>query len=147
MDHFGHTQEKMSRALGKSRSHIANILRLLKLPDEVQHLVRDGRLSYGHARALITAKNPSALARAVVAKGLSVRQAEALAKTGLKERTRSKTQKKDSDTRALEADLSANLKMKVSISHRQGSEKGEVTISYNTLDDLDDLCRMLSASR
>ncbi len=147
MDHFGHTQEKMSRALGKSRSHIANILRLLKLPDEVQHLVRDGRLSYGHARALITSKEPAVLARAVVSKGLSVRQTEALAKSGLKERKRSAVVKKDSDTRMLEGDLSAGLKMKVSIAHRTGSEKGELTIAYTSLDDLDDLCRLLSANR
>lgn len=147
MDHFGHTQEKMSRALGKSRSHIANILRLLKLPDEVQHLVRDGRLSYGHARALITAKDPIALARAVISRGLSVRQTESLAKTGLKEKKKTLTTKKDSDTRALESDLSANLKMKVSIAHKAGSEKGALTISYTSLDDLDDLCRLLSAHR
>lgn len=149
MDKFGHTQEKMSAALGKSRSHIANILRLLTLPDDVQRLVRDGSLTYGHARALITADDPVALARIVIGKGLSVRQAESLAKSGLSARKSQKTQSggKDSDTRALEADLSANLGMKVSIDHKAGTESGQIAITYKTLDDLDDLCRLLSAMR
>ena len=148
MDKFGHTQEKMSAALGKSRSHIANILRLLTLPDDVQRLVREGTLTYGHARALITADNPMALAKVVIGKGLSVRQTESLARTGLTARKRQKSKPgKDSDTRALEADLSANLGMKVSIDHRAGTESGQILISYKTLDDLDDLCRLLSAMR
>lgn len=148
MDKFGHTQERMSAALGKSRSHIANILRLLTLPDDVQRLLRDGTLTYGHARALITADDPMALARVVIGKGLSVRQTEALAKSGLSTRKRErKPSAKDSDTRALEADLSANLNMKVSIDHRAGTESGQISIAYNTLDDLDDLCRLLSAMR
>jgi len=148
MEKFGHTQERMSAALGKSRSHIANILRLLNLPEDVQKLLREGKLSYGHARALITADDPMALARVVIGKGLSVRQTEALARTGLSGKKRTRTQTtKDSDTRALEGDLSASLKMKVSIDHRPGSEAGQVTIAYKTLDELDDLCRLLSASR
>ena len=148
MDKFGHTQEKMSAALGKSRSHIANILRLLTLPDDVQRLVREGTLTYGHARALITADNPMALAKVVIGKGLSVRQTESLARTGLTARKRQKSKPgKDSDTRALEADLSANLGMKVSIDHKAGTESGQISISYKTLDDLDDLCRLLSAMR
>lgn len=80
MDRFGHTQEKMAEALGKSRSHIANLLRLLQLPDDIQSFVVDGSLSAGHARALITAEDPSALARKVVSGGLSVRATEALVK-------------------------------------------------------------------
>lgn len=148
MDKFGHTQEKMSAALGKSRSHIANILRLLTLPDDVQRLLRDGSLTYGHARALITADDPMALARVVIGKGLSVRQTEALAKSGLSARKRDRRPStKDSDTRALEADLSANLNMKVSIDHKAGTESGQISIAYSSLDDLDDLCRLLSAMR
>jgi len=148
MEKFGHTQEKMSAALGKSRSHIANILRLLTLPEDVQRLVREGSLTYGHARALITADDPMALARIVIGKGMSVRQTETLAKTGLSKRKREKARSgKDSDTRALEADLSANLGMKVSIDHKAGTESGQLSISYKTLDDLDDLCRLLSAMR
>ncbi len=81
MERFGHTQEKLAEALAKSRSHVANLLRLLQLPDDIQSHVREGRLTSGHARALITAPNPSELARQVIARGLSVRQTEELAKT------------------------------------------------------------------
>ena len=148
MDRFGHTQEKLAEALSKSRSHIANLLRLLTLPDDVQALVREGKLSAGHARALITSPDPSALARRVVAEGLSVRETERLAKSVSQKPTRPKSgqsgQQKDADTRALEADLSANLKMSVRINHEPGGETGLLTIRYNTLEDLDLLCRVLS---
>lgn len=151
MDRFGHTQEKLAEALGKSRSHIANLLRLLSLPDEVQAMLRDGLLSAGHARALITADNPVELARAVVKGGLSVRATEALVKkqqTGGEAKPRAaaprKAKEKDADTRALEADLSAILRMKVSIDHKEGGESGQVVISYDTLDQLDELCGLLS---
>ena len=148
MDRFGHTQEKLAEALSKSRSHIANLLRLLTLPDDVQALVREGKLSAGHARALITSPNPSALARRVVAEGLSVRETERLAKSVSQKPTRPKSgqsgQQKDADTRALEADLSANLKMSVRINHEPGGETGLLTIRYSTLEDLDLLCRVLS---
>jgi len=150
MDRFGHTQEKLAEALSKSRSHIANLLRLLNLPDDVQTLLREGQLSAGHARALITAPNPSALAQQVIARGLSVRETEKFAKAesggGPKKASgpSAKHYEKDADTRALEADLSANLRMAVSINHELGGESGIMTIRYNTLDDLDSLCRVLS---
>jgi ParB family transcriptional regulator, chromosome partitioning protein len=146
MDRFGHTQEKMAEALGKSRSHIANMLRLLTLPEDVQELLRKGALSAGHARALITAENPSALAAQVVARGLSVREVERLAKspkTTNKKSNGSKTRDKDADTVALEGDLSAALGMKVTIDHKPGQEAGTMTIRYTTLEALDDLCRKL----
>ena len=146
MDRFGHTQEKVSEALGKSRSHIANLLRLLNLPDEVQSFVRDGKLSAGHARTLVTADNPIDLARQIIAKGLSVRAAEALAKspkTASVKKPRPKAEK-DADTRALEGDLSANLGMNVQIDHAPGGESGTVTVRYSSLDDLDTLCGKLS---
>ncbi|MCI2400062.1 ParB/RepB/Spo0J family partition protein [Aliiroseovarius subalbicans] len=145
MDRFGHTQEKVSEALGKSRSHIANLLRLLNLPDEVQDLVIDGKLTAGHARTLVTAENPIALARQIVSKGLSVREAERLAKAPKAEKP-AKTKvkpEKDADTRALEADLSAALGMKVSIDHKVGGQSGQLSVRYATLDDLDDLCAKL----
>lgn len=147
MDRFGHTQEKMAEALSKSRSHIANLLRLLQLPDEVQDFLREGKLSAGHARALITTDNPSELARQVVKRGLSVRETERLAKSPEKA-TKAKTRKveKDADTRALERDLAANIGMKVSIDHDAGKEGGSISIRYKSLDDLDEVCRMLSAS-
>nr|WP_255732798.1 ParB/RepB/Spo0J family partition protein [Ruegeria sp. Ofav3-42] len=151
MDRFGHTQEKLAEALGKSRSHIANLLRLLSLPMDVQMLVIEGKLSAGHARALITAENPSELAKIVVKDGLSVRATEALVKKQQQgdapqaaPRSRNLNAGKDADTRALEKDLSAILAMKVAINHKAGSETGQVVLTYENLDQLDDLCAKLS---
>ncbi len=150
MDRFGHTQEKLAEALGKSRSHIANLLRLLTLPNDVQTFVIEGKLSAGHARALVTAENPSELARQVVREGLSVRATEALVKKQQggadrpAPRTRNLNAGKDADTRALEKDLSAILAMKVTINHKAGSETGQVVLAYENLDQLDDLCAKLS---
>ena len=147
IDKFGHTQEKLAQALGKSRSHIANQMRLLSLPDEVLALLNKGELTAGHARALITAENPALLAREIVKKGLSVRGAEQLVKKesapAPKPRTARKLDK-DADTLALEADLSAALGMKVSLNHSAGGESGQITIRYETLDELDGLCAKLS---
>lgn len=150
MESFGHTQERLAKVIGKSRSHIANILRLLHLPDDVLNLLRAGELSSGHARALVTAENPSMLAAIVVAKGLSVRQTERLAKQGeAKSRKGGASRKiageKDADTVVLENDLAANLAMKVSIDHKEGGNDGAITISYKTLEQLDALCQLLSS--
>lgn len=153
MERFGHTQEKLSEVLGKSRSYIANLVRLLQLPDEIQIYLRDGQLSAGHARALITADDPVALARKVIQGGLSVRETERLAKKksdtadgGAEKPVRErKSDEKDADTRALEGDLSANLGMKVTISHDNGQESGQLTIRYQSLDELDELCRILGS--
>lgn len=145
MDRFGHTQEKLAEALGKSRSHIANMLRLLNLPAEILDYLRSGEISAGHARALVTAEDPIGLARRVIAKGLSVRDVERLAKAP-KPKSGSEPAKmpeKDADTAALEGDLSAGLGMKVTIDHDMGKETGVLKISYKTLDQLDDLCRRL----
>lgn len=148
MTRFGHTQEKLAEALSKSRSHVANLLRLLTLPDDVQNLVREGKLSAGHARALIGSPKASELAAQIVAKGLSVREVERLMKA--QDAAKAPVQKapkgteKDADTRALEADLSANLKLTVRIDHNAGGESGSLTIRYESLDDLDRLCRILS---
>ena len=149
MDRFGHTQEKLAEALSKSRSHIANLLRLLQLPDEVLGYIREGKLTAGHARALITTANPAELARMIIARGMTVRQTEDLAKKqgaaiGKPGRSHRRSGVKDADTRALEADLSANLRMAVQISHEPGGESGVLSIRYNTLEDLDLLCRGLS---
>lgn len=147
MDRFGHTQEKLADALGKSRSHIANLIRLLGLPAVVQSLVIDGRLSAGHARAMITADDPEALANLVIRKGLSVRQTERLAKTkpGRGSTAKNRTHAKDADTRALEADLKAALKMKVSLDHDTNGTGGMLAIKYETMDQLDELCKKLTA--
>lgn len=151
MDRFGHTQEKLAEALGKSRSYIANLLRLLALPEDVQKMVIDGQLSAGHARALITSENPSELAKIVIRDGLSVRATEALVKRQQQKdapatapKARSAGSEKDADTRALEKDLSAILAMKVAINHKAGTETGQVVLTYENLDQLDDLCAKLS---
>ncbi len=151
MDSYGHTQEKLAKALGKSRSHIANILRLLHLPEGVQNLLRSGDLSFGHARALVAADNPAKLAAIVVSKGLSVRETERLAKKSHLDgdaapaRNKVKSIEKDADTIVLENDLTANLSMKVSINHQEANGTGSVTISYDSLEQLDGLCQLLSA--
>lgn len=154
MDRFGHTQEKLSEALGKSRSHIANLMRLLNLPEEVLDMLKDGSLSAGHARALITTDHPVELAKKVVAGGLSVRDTEKLVKRAAQGEPATKSPSarlaskitKDADTIALEGDLSAALRMKVAVDHDDGKESGKIVIKYDTLDQLDDLCRILSAT-
>ncbi|KIN67901.1 ParBc domain containing protein [Sulfitobacter donghicola DSW-25 = KCTC 12864 = JCM 14565] len=152
MEKFGHTQEKMAEALGKSRSHIANLLRLLNLPMSVLELLREGKLSAGHARALIPAQDPLKLAQQVIKGGLSVRATEALVKKELSGGAKPKptgsdnSEEKDADTKALEGDLSANLGMNVRLSHKPGQENGQLTVQYKSLDELDELCRLLSAT-
>ena len=148
MDRFGHTQEKLAEALGKSRSHIANLLRLLNLPDAVLHMLRQGELSAGHARALVTADDPEQLAIQVVKKGLSVRQTEKLAKGQATQTSDTKPAPaiKDADTRRLESDLAAALGMKVRIDHSASGEKGSITVSYKDLTQLDEVCRRLSVT-
>ncbi len=153
MEKFGHTQDVLSKSLGKSRSHIANSVRLLTLPVEVQTFVKDGRLSAGHARALITSNDPVGLAKLAVNKGLSVRDVEKMAKSFSVEKgskspkSSPSSSEKDADTKALEQDLSANLGMKVSVDHSGDKGNGKVVISYGSLEDLDTLCSILSASR
>lgn len=148
MDRFGHTQEQVSQALGKSRSHIANLLRLQNLPDEIKADVQSGQLSMGHARALLTADNPIRLAKDIIKNGLSVRETERRAKasdTG-SGKTKSGGAKKDADTLSLEADLSAQLGLPVSIQHVAGTSSGKITLSYQSFEQLDDLCRRLTAN-
>ncbi|MDK3017860.1 ParB/RepB/Spo0J family partition protein [Pseudodonghicola flavimaris] len=151
MDKFGHTQERLAEALGKSRSHIANLLRLLSLPGDVQEMVKDGQLSAGHARALITSDKASELAKQVVRGALSVRATEALVKKEQRgdvaspARPKPVAAEKDADTKALEGDLSAMLGMKVVIDHKPGGEAGQISIKYETLDQLDEICSRLSS--
>lgn len=148
---YDHHQEELGRLVGKSRPHIANTLRLLSLPPAIQDLVRNGRLSAGHARALITAADPEALAAKAVAKGLSVRAIEALVKTAAdpQRKRRGRPPKsarfKDADTRALENQLSAALNLSVEIND-SGAKGGALTIRYRSLDELDALCAKLTAT-
>ncbi len=145
MDNFDHTQEGLSKEIGKSRSHIANLLRLLNLPTAVQELLISGKLTAGHARALVTCDNPLAIAKQIISLGLSVRDAERLAKNVSEKKVsnKTKTKEKPADTVLLEADLSAALKMKVSINHEEGKEKGLMSITYKSLDELDRISEVI----
>jgi len=149
MERFGHTQDQLAVALGKSRSHIANLLRLLSLPDSVQGMVQEGALSAGHARALVTLPRPEQAARQVIAQGLSVRGTERLAKTlAAGEPDMHKTPPKpakDADTVALERELAAALGLKITINHDLASGGGTLSLAYRSLEDLEDLCARLTA--
>lgn len=148
-EQFGHTQEQIAQALGKSRSYVANTIRLLSLPGSVQDKLRAGMLSAGHARALLGVENAEQYAETIVRDGMTVRDVEALARRtksiGGPKRHRARRDEKDPDTRALEADLSASLGMKVSIEHEPGSERGQISVGYRSLLDLDRICSALSS--
>ncbi len=146
IERFGRTQEDVARTVGKSRSHIANTLRLLSLPEGVLAALDSGRLTPGHARAIANAPDPEQLARLIVQRDLSVRQAEALARDahrpGRAPETKSAASAKTADTRALEQDLSESLGLTVEIVDHGG--RGEMRIVYKTLEQLDALCQRLS---
>jgi ParB family chromosome partitioning protein len=151
METFGYTQEALAKDLGKSRSHIANTLRLRALPDAVKALLEEGELRAGHARALLSADEPETLARQIVKKRLSVRQVERIIqqqklRQGAKARAPKAMPKpgveKDPDTIALERDLSDMLGLKVTIDFQD--EGGALTIRYKTLEQLDDVLRRLN---
>ena len=143
IEEFEHTQDALSRAVGKSRSHIANTLRLLRLPQSVKKMLVGGELSAGHARALLNLDDPDKLARRIVKQGLNVRQTERLAKQA-KTASRATTTKshKDPDTVALEKDLSDLLGLRVAVNFR--GDGGELVIYYKTLEQLDDVLHKLS---
>lgn len=147
MEKFERTQDAIAQTIGKSRSHVANTLRLLALPEEVQSYLVSGELSAGHARAIAAAADPVALAKQIIEGGLSVRETEALARKAptapsAKNKGGRPPKVKDTDTQALEADLSSVLGLDVTIDHRGGA--GSLTISYATLEQLDDLCNRLT---
>ncbi len=147
IEKFRRTQEEVADSVGKSRSHVANTLRLMNLPQAVRQHVLDGRLSAGHARAILTADDPAALAEIIIAKGLSVRDAENLVRnTPSAARPQGGAKRKpvkDTDTQALEADLSDALGLDVEVVDHGGA--GELKIKYATLEQLDELCRKLTA--
>lgn len=146
LEAHGYTQEALAGAVGKSRSHVANSMRLLSAPVAVKALVAGGALTAGHLRAILNAPDPAALAERIVAEGLSVRQAEALATEARQatpiRRPRDKKGDKDADTKALERALSDAVGLKVEIDHR-GASGGRVVIDYRTLEQLDEVCRRL----
>lgn len=142
---YGYTQNDLGEIIGKSRSHVANSLRLLKLPDPVRDLLAAGSLSAGHARALVSTPDPAGLARTIVAKGMSVRDAEKLAQNNIKAQSEpqqaARRDQKDSDTLALERTLSDALGLEVAINHRTSG--GQIKISYKSLEQLEEICRLL----
>jgi ParB family chromosome partitioning protein len=141
----GYTQNDLGEIIGKSRSHVANSLRLLKLPDLVRDMITSGTLSAGHARALIPTSDPVGLARAIVAKGLSVRDAERIAQNNIRGQSQpapeTKSARKDPDTVALERSLSDTLGLDVIVNHKGNG--GRLTISYKSLEQLEEICRLL----
>ena len=143
----GHNQEQVGKLVGKSRSHIANLLRLLELPSNVRDAVADGRLTMGHARALVSASDPEALADDVIARDLSVRETEALARGPRPRKPRQppiEYKGSDADVAMLERQLSDQLGLNVTIAHKPGAGGGSVTIAYGTLEQLDMVCQRLS---
>ncbi len=150
VDEFSHTQEELAKAVGKSRSHVANMMRLLALPDPIKAMVESKQISAGHARALLTAADPLALAREVVEKQLNVRQTEKLAAGEAKAKPSAggrtaASQHKDADTAALERDLAEVLGVKVTL--KSLGKGGELTIHYGSLEQLDDILSRLSGAQ
>ena len=146
IDRFGRTQEEIAEAVGKSRPHIANMLRLLKLPEDLQEMVRDGRLSAGHARAILTAPDPRGLAQRAISEGLNVREVERIAQQAKDEKhgpraSVAAAEAKSADTRALEQSLSNALGLEVTITEK--GTGGELKVAYKTLEQLDDVIRRL----
>jgi ParB family chromosome partitioning protein len=141
---FDYTQADLAGIIGKSRSHVANTLRLLKLPEPVKRYLEDGALTAGHARTLVTATDPETLARRIVEEGLTVRAAEAMAQqvSARPVRARAAVPPKDADTRALEKQLGDALGLAVEIRHRPDGS-GEVRLRYASLEQLDDITRRL----
>ncbi|MER9404942.1 ParB/RepB/Spo0J family partition protein [Mesorhizobium caraganae] len=150
VDDHGYTQADLGNVIGKSRSHVANTLRLLKLPDVIRDMLVDGALSAGHARTLVTAQDPAGLAKQIVEEGLSVRQAEALAQmpaggTPPKAKPAQGGSDKDADTLALEKLMTDTIGMIVTIEHK--GKGGAIRVNYRTLEQLDELCRRLKDER
>jgi ParB family chromosome partitioning protein len=141
IDEHGYSQGQLAEVIGKSRPHIANTLRLLKLPEPVQAYVRNGQLSAGHARALVTLEDPEAAARRIVEAGMSVRDAEAIGETARRKGDKRAPETKSADTRALEKALSDALGLDVAIKY--GPKGGDVRVRYRTLEQLDEISRRL----
>jgi len=142
IDEFGHTQEELARTLGKSRSHIANLIRLLGLPAPLRAMLEAGQLSAGHARALLGARDPAPLARQVLGRGLNVRQTEALVRNERQAVKLSGPKPRDADSVAVERNLSTRLGLPVRLQPRGNG--GTLSIAYRSLEQLDELIRRLT---
>jgi ParB family chromosome partitioning protein len=149
IEQFSYTQQDLAQVIGKSRSHVANTLRLLKLPREVRDMVTNGQLTAGHARTLITAEDPAAVAREIVERGLSVREAEALSQRGASKEGAPKKPsthlERDADLMALEKRLSDAIGLKVAVAAKKDGS-GTVQIGYRTLEQLDTVLALLTGS-
>jgi ParB family chromosome partitioning protein len=146
LEQFSYTQQQLADSVGKSRSHIANTIRLLNLPDSVRAYIEDGRLTAGHARTLVAADSPAELANKIISLGLSVREAENLARKVSTLPAGKAKNDKDADTRALEKQLSETTGLRVEIKAR-GREGGTLLIKYKTLEQLDDVTHRLAKTR
>src|SRR5439155_651665 len=146
MNEFSYTQQQLADSLGKSRSHIANTLRLLTLPDSVRRYIEAGQLTAGHARALVATDAPQALADEIIKLGLSVRQAEELSRGAVPEARKQARAQKDADTAAVERQLSESLGLKVEIKSK-GKTGGSLTVHYKSYEQLDDVCARLMPRR
>ncbi|MGQ0484686.1 MAG: ParB/RepB/Spo0J family partition protein [Hyphomicrobiales bacterium] len=141
LDQFNYTQQQLADSVGKSRSHIANTLRLLTLPDSVRQMIEDGRLTAGHARTLVATDSPAELADRIIRLGLSVREAEELTRKAAAAAARKPRPEKDADTRAMEKSVGETLGLKVEIAAKGAG--GTIAIRYASLEQLEDLCRRL----
>ena len=145
MDQYSYTQQQLADSIGKSRSHIANTMRLLSLPEAIQHQIENGKLTAGHARSLVASEYPAEMADQIIKLGLTVREAEDLARKKLvAPEQKSFATEKDADTRALEKTLSEALGLSTLIKHK-GSGGGSVLINYKSLDQLEEVIRKLTA--
>lgn len=142
LEQFNYTQQQLADSIGKSRSHVANTLRLMNLPEAVRAEIETGRLTAGHARALVATDSPAELAAQIIKLGLSVREAENLAREAAFPKKPKLKPEKDADTRALEKLVSEAIGLKLDITHK-GDGSGTLLITYKTLDQLEDVCRRL----
>lgn len=145
IEQFNYTQQQLAESIGKSRSHIANTLRLLNLPDSVRSQIEQGNLTAGHARALVATDSPAELADKIIKLGLSVREAEGLAREAGPSRKPKPKAEKDADTKALEKSVSEAIGLKIEIAHK-GDAGGSLVISYRTLEQLEDICQRLKGN-
>lgn len=153
IDEFSHTQEELAKTVGKSRSHVANLLRLLSLPDSIKQLLDEDKISMGHARALLNVQNPEEIASEIIKRGLNVRQTENIARSGIissenishqKQPKQYIVKEKDPDILALESTLSESLGLNVSI--EDNGQSGKIIVSYDSLSQLDNILKRLGGS-
>jgi ParB family transcriptional regulator, chromosome partitioning protein len=145
LEQYGYTQQQLADAIGKSRSHIANTMRLMSLPESIQHQIEDGSLTAGHARSLVATEQPEELAEKIIKLKLTVREAEDMVRGQPAKTSKPNKIEKDADTRALEKNLKEILGLGVAVNHK-GQKGGSVQIQYKTLDQLDEIVRRLTGN-